>query len=1053
MKSLYKFRMRVISITLLLFMSLISFTQEKLSEISNVTTTVIEPKVYSQPVTNDRTTITEGVQINTDVPLFIQKFNGDNSSELSVQTKDKFSVPAQSENSFYGDPLPVDESGFKSGGNLSTVPCDGIPIGINDLFVTGNDRVLSIVAPGFLANDIDREGEALTATAILDNVDHGSLVAFGNGSFTYTPDEGFTGTDQFIYRMRDASNNFSDSVTVTIEVFERSNRTPIGSDDIYGALSGTVLSIAAPGFLANDIDQDGDALTATAILDNVDHGSLAAFGNGSFTYTPETGFIGTDQFSYRMRDSENNFSDTVTVTIQVFLGNRNPVGTDDLFGVVLNTPLNISAPGFLTNDIDPDGDVLTATAILDNVDHGSLAAFGNGSFIYTPETGFTGTDQFQYRMRDSENNFSDTVTVTLEVIGAGDLPVGFADTYQTADGSILSIAAPGFLLNDIDQNGEPLTATSIDDNVDNGTLAAFADGSFSYTPNPGFTGIDQFQYIMRDASLNMSEAITVTILVGESYNRVPIGIDDQYGGLANTTLSIASPGFLSNDIDQDGEAITATAILDNVDHGSLAAFADGSFIYTPNAGFLGTDQFKYRMRDASNNFSDTVTVTIEVYEGNRIPLGTDDIYGVVKNTALNMAAPGFLTNDYDPDGDNLTATAILDNVDHGTLAAFADGSFVYTPEAGFTGTDQFQYRMRDALNNFSDTVTVQLEVIGPNEPPVAISNNITAECTGQAGTTVLLDGSGSYDPEGGNLIYTWYENNNIIAGPTGSATSDYVFTTGMHQVTLMVEDECGQTSQADITVTVEDTNGPIVEADFLGLNQPHTFEIFCSAEDLCGDVISAVSVILIPELTNPKVNLKNNNNYSLMIDTEKNTVSVKAPDAAAFWTMILANEGVPVNNGQVISAKDQKNKYKFSFDNNGNLVSVMGEIVTLRCTATDEYGNTGVAESTLPMDLLKSVESTVSNTTGEEVIEWHRNFPNPFANSTTIEFKLEKSAIVNIYVHDQMGSITEQLESKFMPEGVHQINWDASQHNPGIYFYRIVYDGNQVSGKMIYRHH
>ena len=80
----------------------------------------------------------------------------------------------------------------------------------------------------------------------------------------------------------------------------------------------------------------------------------------------------------------------------------------------------------------------------------------------------------------------------------------------------------------------------------------------------------------------------------------------------------------------------------------------------------------------------------------------------------------------------------------------------------------------------------------------------------------------------------------------------------------------------------------------------------------------------------------------------------------------------------------------------------------------------------------------------------HRNYPNPFSQSTTIEYRLEQSSFVNIYVFDQMGRMVEQLESRLMPEGLHRITWDASSSNPGIYFYKIQFDENLVSGRMIH---
>jgi len=672
--------------------------------------------------------------------------------------------------------LPTDSSLSASSTLDASAASDG-PVGTPDHYAVPGGKVLSIAAPGFLANDVDLNGEPLTAVSIQDNVDHGTLAAFADGSFTYTPNAGFVGTDSFAYRMRDASNNFSDPVVVTIDVLPGSNRTPIGTPDVYAMLAGTTLSVAAAGFLTNDIDLDGETITAVSIQDNVDHGALAAFADGSFTYTPNPGFVGTDSFAYRMRDASNNFSDPVTVTIQVSEGGRPPIGVEDRYAARINTALSIAAPGFLANDVDLDGEALTAVSIQDNVDNGTLAAFADGSFTYTPNPGYTGTDSFAYRMRDASNNFSDPITVTITVHPTGVLPVGTPDLYLVPNDKALSISAPGFLANDIDLNGEPLTAVSIQDNVDHGSLAAFANGSFTYTPNAGYVGIDSFTYRMRDASNNFSDPVLVTIEVLPAANRTPIGTPDAYTTLAGRTLSVAARGFLTNDVDPDGEAITAVSIQDNVDNGSLAAFADGSFTYTPNAGFTGTDSFAYRMRDASNHFSDPVTVTIEVYAGNRPPIGLADLYAVVMNTTLSIAAPGFLANDLDLDGEPITAVSIADNVDHGSLAAFTNGSFSYTPTPGFSGTDGFAYRMRDASNNFSDPIPVTITVINP--APVCVANLAARAKAGKIQLTWTYNGAHHYNVyrgaiDGGPYLkiastsstYSTYLDSTVVNGTT-----------------------------------------------------------------------------------------------------------------------------------------------------------------------------------------------------------------------------------------------------------------------------------------------
>jgi titin len=190
---------------------------------------------------------------------------------------------------------------------------------------------------------------------------------------------------------------------------------------------------------------------------------------------------------------------------------------------------------------------------------------------------------------------------------------------------MLSVSASGFLANDLDPEGGAVTASVITDGVDNGTLSAFADGRFTYTPDPGFSGTDSFTYRARDDAGKTAEA-TVFITVLE--NLPPVALDDSYSVAEGGTLNVAAAfGFLQNDADPEGGAVTATVITDGVDNGTLSAFADGGFNYTPNPGFVGTDSFVYRVRDDDQNFSEA-TVTINVV-GTQLDAAAADAYAPV----------------------------------------------------------------------------------------------------------------------------------------------------------------------------------------------------------------------------------------------------------------------------------------------------------------------------------------------------------------------------------------------------------------------------------------
>jgi hypothetical protein len=104
------------------------------------------------------------------------------------------------------------------------------------------------------------------------------------------------------------------------------------------------------------------------------------------------------------------------------------------------------------------------------------------------------------------------------------------------------------------------------------------------------------------------------------------------------------------------------------------------------------------------------------------PVAVDDAYEVDQDTALNIPAPGVLGNDSDPNGDPLTAN-LVSGPGQGTVILNGDGSFVYTPTAGFSGQDSFSYQACDpdmVCDTATVTITVKAFIPPPyEEPPLA----------------------------------------------------------------------------------------------------------------------------------------------------------------------------------------------------------------------------------------------------------------------------------------------------------------------------------------------
>ena len=590
--------------------------------------------------------------------------------------------------------------------NINRAPTAG-----NDAYTIGKNGTLNLTAPGILANDSDLDGDSLTANKVTDPA-HGSVTLNTDGSFTYTPVSNYFGADSFTYQASDGTAS-STVATVSLSV-TNINRTPVANDDAYTVLKNSTLNISAAGVLGNDIDLDGDALSAIKVTDPV-HGALTLNANGSFTYTPASNYFGADSFTYRATDTTAT-SLVATVTLNIANSNSVPVAVADAYTLGKNTTLSLAAPGVLANDIDGDGDTLTATKVADPA-HGSVTVNADGSFNYTPASNYFGADSFTYRASDGLTN-SATVTVSLSITNINRAPNASPDAYTLGKNSALSITAPGLLANDLDLDGDLITSLKVTDPA-HGTVTVNTNGSFTYTPVSNYFGADSFTYLATDGASNSAPA-TVSLTI-TNINRTPTAIDDSYAIGKNASLNITAPGVLGNDSDLDGDALTAVKVSDPA-HGSLTLNPNGSFTYTPVSNYFGADSFTYRASDGTTN-SVAATVSLSITNINRTPTVNDDAYALLKNGILTVPAAGVLANDIDLDGDALSAIKITDPA-HGSLTLNANGSFTYTPASNYFGADSFTYRATDTTAT-SLVATVTLSISNSNTPPVAAADAYT----------------------------------------------------------------------------------------------------------------------------------------------------------------------------------------------------------------------------------------------------------------------------------------------------------------------------------------
>ena len=181
---------------------------------------------------------------------------------------------------------------------------------------------------------------------------------------------------------------------------------------------------------------------------------------------------------------------------------------------------------------------------------------------------------------------------------------------------------------DTDANGDALSVSLVSD-VSNGTLVLNPDGTFNYTPDANYNGADEFIYKLSDGNGGVDQA-TVS-LTGTAVDDLADAMDDAYGTAVDTALLVsAANGVLSNDTDADGDPFTAS-VLSDVSDGTLVFNADGSFSYTPNAGFSGDDSFTYQVTGGN---SATVTLTVGGTQGVPVTAGLVAAYESGENVSL-----------------------------------------------------------------------------------------------------------------------------------------------------------------------------------------------------------------------------------------------------------------------------------------------------------------------------------------------------------------------------------------------------------------------------------
>jgi len=387
-----------------------------------------------------------------------------------------------------------------------------------------------------------------------------------------------------------------------------------------------------------------------------------------------------------------------------------PGSANDAYMTAVDTPLTVGAVGgVLANDVTPSGSTTTVMVQVQPT-QGTLTLNSDGSFTYTPGNGFNGLDTFTYTASNlTGTSLPATVTVAVGAVA----PVSTNDGYATPVNQTLTVdvSTDGVLANDTDYNGDSITAAVLINPV-NGAVNLNADGTFVYTPNIGYNGLDTFTYAASDVGLTGTPA-TVVILVGDP---VPVATDKivygyDYG--ANGQLSPGNYFYDSNGVNNiQYEIVTPPQ---HADQFQLDPNADGGwwnwFQDLAEGNYVSEDSFTYRYI-VDGQTSNTATIQIRLAQPS-VWAEYDEYIIDTEGPFVVSAADGVLANDFSehPDRQPLYAE-LLSEPQHGELIFNADGSFIYEPDPTYTGGDGFTYAIFDGVMYSIEPGYVGFDVFG-----------------------------------------------------------------------------------------------------------------------------------------------------------------------------------------------------------------------------------------------------------------------------------------------------------------------------------------------------
>ncbi|EOA9033252.1 tandem-95 repeat protein [Vibrio harveyi] len=764
---------------------------------------------------------------------------------------------------------------------LTVNPVNDIPIVAPAMYSIEEDGSILFTEADLLSGAVDVEGDDLSVTSINYSGDEGTVTDNGDGTFSFVPEEHFSGDLQLSFTVSDGTDEVEQDINVHIEAVADAPDLVIRDGD--GAIVDDEAIIVDPGgvvelnIAAALVDQDlSETLTVT--VDGVPEGSVVTYDNEgvlndqdngitSYSDTEITVTFEGETAGYQNTAGYYKVDEDGNITgVEVVYENASQVGGGgDLIPGQDQFSFQISEGESFNLFLIPNGHNFNDFASMQDGQYEFRAADGSPANMDTvdPQLVFVGADGsetvIQSQFGDavfhggssSELNQDGIEHTRTTVNEDGELVYGFEDLYGGGDA-------------DYTDFNFTIDVGEVNSQIYSGEVTVGPDGSVAIPT----TAIDKEIEIQlpedfseqlevhvtataTELSNDDSETVSQTIYInatGATIEHAPEALPVSAQVEEDGSILITQDDLLANASDLDGDQLTALNLATDDENITITDNGDGTYTLTPDADFNGDITFTFDVSDGDDVVSTNLELTVSPV--NDAPEPQDQAFTVGEDGVLTFTDADLLTGATDIEGDDLSVEGVTYTGADGVLTDNGDGTYSFAPNENFNGDVNFTFDVSDG----TDTVTANIDVtVTPeNDPPVAGS---TAYTVHEDNSITISDEqllANSSDVEGDVAVDSVsYSGTDGVFQDNGDGT--YTFSpnenfNGEVSLDVVVVDEDGATDSTTAGITVLEVNDPpIAGATSYSVNEDEVItisseQLLANASDVEGEVaIDSVS--------------------------------------------------------------------------------------------------------------------------------------------------------------------------------------------------------------------